>query len=554
MDVFNIEEDVFFFESAEERQARELRTLQNELAPIASLPPEILADIFVRCVPTSIATDLSWLNVTRVCSHWRNVLLACPDFWSTLIFSRPKWTPVMLARSKMASLVVRVDLKKDHANSPEPILLENAWRLGILDLRSPQHELTTFLGNLEQANAAPRLQCIKIVNTNIDNLENISPAQRPTMDAFLAILVGSPNLQTLTVLHCSPTTSRGFTVELSHLTALTIHCSSSTTCSRLLSYLIIPSSAVLETSCTIPVNYDTRNICQSLIPIFSEDLSPDTYDTVRIEYGTVRVDHKGGFSYSLHNSARPEWSRKLRIGAMTWGHDNALRLTEAVRDSLDFSHISTLHLNGMPLMPFSWAPGHNDSFTSALSLWDTMGRNLHRVTTLHLHKFFPSAMLEFLLTQAMLLVGVSHYKSCFNTFPSQSGGLPFRGPDGVLTHAFPSLRCLGLHEINLEDSLGPCKPWSGDVLRALLWARREGRAPIWQLEIDECTNVSTHELAHFRLFADVIYDGKGQKTGRKADGADESLRSYSIDIFVQMVSGTFWADDFEDSPRPSPWV
>ena len=59
-------------------------------------------------------------------------------------------------------------------------------------------------------------------------------------------------------------------------------------------------------------------------------------------------------------------------------------------------------------------------------------------------------------------------------------------------------------------------------------------------------NVSTYDLAHFKLFADMVYDGKGQNTG-----GDESLRSYSINIFLQMVLGTF--DDFEDS-RPSPWV
>ncbi|KAJ7879963.1 hypothetical protein B0H14DRAFT_1584065 [Mycena olivaceomarginata] len=118
--------------------------------------------------------DLSWLNVTRVSSQWRKVALACPDFWSTPIFSRPKWTPVMLARSKMASLVVRVDLAEDQANSPEPILLENASRLGTLDIRSPQHQLTIFLANLEQADAACRLQDIKVVNTDADSLGHVA--------------------------------------------------------------------------------------------------------------------------------------------------------------------------------------------------------------------------------------------------------------------------------------------------------------------------------------------------------------------------------------------
>ncbi|KAJ7723839.1 hypothetical protein DFH07DRAFT_759350, partial [Mycena maculata] len=82
-------------------------THHNTLAPIASLPPELLADIFVRCIPVStrkLQSDLSWLNITRVCKLWRDVSLACPDFWSTLVLSRPAWTSIFLANSKSAAL------------------------------------------------------------------------------------------------------------------------------------------------------------------------------------------------------------------------------------------------------------------------------------------------------------------------------------------------------------------------------------------------------------------------------------------------------------------
>ncbi|KAJ7917527.1 hypothetical protein B0H13DRAFT_323967 [Mycena leptocephala] len=490
MDMFDIEEDIFVFESAEEREAREIRTQWNDLVPIASLPPEILADIFVRCVPTSMHGDLSWLNVTRVCSRWRDVALGCPDFWSTLVFSRPKWTAVMLARSKMASLIVRVDLKKDHANSPEPILIENASRLGTLDLRSPQLQLTTFMTNLEHVGAAPRLEYLKVVNTNSNNLgeggmwlptnlfrrmeviesrkagtqlglqlhlercafpwdsvwwkclrhlhlENINPAQRPTMEALLGILVGSPDLETLTIIHCSPTTRHGFTVQLPHLTSLTLQSDSSSMCARLLGFLVIPQSATISASCT---GSDTRNsMYQSLISVFSEDLPPDTYDT-------VHITHKGGLTYSLCHSAHPEWSRKLRVEMPTWPDANVLGVTQSVRDNLIFSNVTTLHLQGMHVMPL---PEHDPAaVVSVISFWDTIGRNLPHVRTLHLHKTFPAAWLDFLLTQAMLLVGVSHYRSCFN-LPKAQHGLAFRGPDGALTHAWPGLRSLALHGIDL---------------------------------------------------------------------------------------------------------
>ncbi|KAJ7708808.1 hypothetical protein B0H17DRAFT_891344, partial [Mycena rosella] len=90
-------------------QAREARTKQNELAPIARLPPEILAAIFVQCIPVStrkLHINLSWLNVTRVSYHWRSVALAAPELWSTIICSRPSLAPMMLARAKLASLSI----------------------------------------------------------------------------------------------------------------------------------------------------------------------------------------------------------------------------------------------------------------------------------------------------------------------------------------------------------------------------------------------------------------------------------------------------------------
>jgi hypothetical protein len=263
--------------------------------------------------------------------------------------------------------------------------------------------------------------------------------------------------------------------------------------------------------------------------MFSEDLSPDTYDTVRIDY-------RKGFTYSLQHSARSEWSRNLRIEAVHWGHPEALRLTESVCDNLDFSHITTLHLDGMPLMSVKY-PAHAAAFPP-LSLWDIMGRKLRHVHTLHLYNSFPGAWLEFMLAQAMLLIGVSARLSCFHTQASSSRGLPFRGPDGVVTHAWPELRRLVLHEIDLgapSDSYS-YKPRWGEVFCAFLWARRQGNAPIWQLELDECTNVSAHDLAHFKHLADVICNGKLRTKDRPTDKEDDFLRSRSISAFSRM----FW--------------
>ncbi|KAJ7167350.1 hypothetical protein C8R43DRAFT_917591 [Mycena crocata] len=556
-----------------ESPAPEVRVLQNELVPIARLPPEILADIFVRCTPATpreLHEDFSWLNLTRVSANWRNIALATPAFWGTLILSRPKWTPVMLARSKMTALIVRVDLEKDLENSPEPILLEHAARLATLDVHSPQHLLATFLSNLQHADAAPRLQCVKVVNATNDNLgeggmwlppdlfrrkqvmqsrkagvqqelrlhlercafpwesgswyshlthlhlENIHPAQRPGMKAFLSILVGSPALQMLSVLHASPTFGDGFTVDLPLLSALSLKDESLSTCTRLFGLLVIPPSATVKISSIRPSPDTEFDTYKTLIPMFSA-ASPDTYDTVRL---SQRLEQ--GLAYYLSNSARPDWFRKLGIGASEWPGNNMFRLTETILSHLDFSNVTTLHLRGMD--------GGVLSRSEHALLWDTMGHRLVSLRVLHLHNAFPSMLFEFLLTQALLPLGISHYASCFKL----PGGPSPRAPDGELSYAFPGLQRLALHGLDLEAPAAYNNPTRADALRALLWARRAGRAAIWQLEITDCSSVDTRDLGYFGLFADVVWDGKGGKTAVRVD-VDESLEAFSINVFANLV-------------------
>ncbi|KAJ7879970.1 hypothetical protein B0H14DRAFT_1584079 [Mycena olivaceomarginata] len=439
------------------------------------------------------------------------------------------------------------------------------------------------MANLEHADAAPRLQDIRIVNTDMGNLgeggmwlpgdlfrrtevlesrkmgtqpgvrlhlescafpwdsgwyshlahfrlENIHPAQRPTMETFLAILVGSPNLETLAVIRSCPATP-GFTAQLPRLTSLTIDDSSSL-CEHLLGFLVVPPTAIIDIACTIPTDIPkdtplTEIVYQALIPAFSEYTSPDMYDTVCINY-------KNGFACSLHHSARPEWSRKVKIDAAGWarkGWRSALRATEVVCDHLDFSNVTTLHLHYMPKLPLPRTPDFF-RFHSTLSLWDTMGRKLTGVHTLHLHKSYIGSWLEFMLTQAMLLVGVSHHNSCFN-IPTSPHGLAFRGPDGALTHAWAGLRCLALHNIDLDVRRHRTGPRRGEMLRALLWARRVGGAPIFQLDIKDCPDCWCPDCVPFRVFADVLDGGGEQK--QEDTKESEFLRSYSIDIFAQVV-------------------
>ncbi|KAJ7725621.1 hypothetical protein DFH07DRAFT_250554 [Mycena maculata] len=72
------------------------------------------------------------------------------------------------------------------------------------------------------------------------HLETNFPAQCPPMETFLSILVASPGLQTITLLHFSLTTDAAFPVALPHLSALRIRIHDAWICVRLLKSLVIP--------------------------------------------------------------------------------------------------------------------------------------------------------------------------------------------------------------------------------------------------------------------------------------------------------------------------
>ncbi|KAJ6515330.1 hypothetical protein C8R45DRAFT_956126 [Mycena sanguinolenta] len=72
------------------------RELNATVYPVLSLPPEIMAEIFIHCLPPFV--NLGWwyeygivapILFTRVCHAWRDIALATPVLWSTLTIIFP---------------------------------------------------------------------------------------------------------------------------------------------------------------------------------------------------------------------------------------------------------------------------------------------------------------------------------------------------------------------------------------------------------------------------------------------------------------------------------
>jgi hypothetical protein len=88
------------------------------LAPVRRLSPDILADIFILCMPEwgmrSFEPDQAPLLFARVCAGWRSVVLSTQKLWSSINITlgdclNPRLVDVWLSRAISAPLSIRLD-------------------------------------------------------------------------------------------------------------------------------------------------------------------------------------------------------------------------------------------------------------------------------------------------------------------------------------------------------------------------------------------------------------------------------------------------------------
>ncbi|KAN0138236.1 hypothetical protein V8E53_004125 [Lactarius tabidus] len=107
-----IDAEIKSLEESVQESFRALRRRRNALAPISSLPTEVIAAIFsiLRLVDRRRTHhDLAWLRhlrVTHVCHQWREIALNNPLFWNHIDFTKLSLTGAaeMLVRAKKAPL------------------------------------------------------------------------------------------------------------------------------------------------------------------------------------------------------------------------------------------------------------------------------------------------------------------------------------------------------------------------------------------------------------------------------------------------------------------
>ena len=238
---------------------RPLRHRRNELAPISSLPTEIIEAIFsLLCVPCTQPPTLgekpdhlAWLRVAQVYHHWREIALNQPLFWSYLDFStissagaaeilrRAKTVPLHLeakipiARwddARFSEFRKELQAHVSHIRhldlSAVPFqfirtlkgLTSPAPTLEYLSLTLQDYADTTYLLGWIPDNLfggfAPRLSNLELRNCNIEwesplirgvkHLTIDTTHQRPFLSNWLDALDEMPQLKTLTLAWASP--------------------------------------------------------------------------------------------------------------------------------------------------------------------------------------------------------------------------------------------------------------------------------------------------------------------------------------------------------------
>ncbi|KAJ7782019.1 hypothetical protein DFH07DRAFT_1055521 [Mycena maculata] len=530
----------------------------NSIALVTRLPPEILAHIFLLCVPNSWCKDLDWpLVTTRIIRRWREVALGCPELWANIVFRR-KLLPVMLSRAKAIPLIIHANLDDPHFDPK--FVRANIERVGSMECQGSTTALEEFfldypagrvsytgLRNLSVLHHAldqrpvwleamlfhasertrrsrppRRLRLAKCafpwnspwyLNLTDLHLSDLHKAQGPTMTVLFSVLVASPLLQDLFLdnthvrrdgWQSSPST------ELPHLRTIYLG-ETAGTCSQILENLSFPSIMTVSVN-GVAEGYLTQSKYISRI-VGHHDYTQAKYQLLRIELPS-----------EVHSPC-------LRVTANSSQNDNSLCIeiyqtsesrpqslgSEALTsffDPLDckrYLNITALHLVHLSLGAEQWK----------------IVFHCRNIATLHLHDSDPLQLFRLLLDRAMRCIGFT-----------KGADIEDRDARGHCKQLLPRLHLIALQGVDCGGQVEvPLIPFTS-VLRSLLWARRIGRCPIANLRLEDCRNLFRQDLAHFNFFASVSWDGVGESQEEKEDGGDD-IRSYSLNIYELLPISPF---------------
>jgi hypothetical protein len=192
-----------------EESIRALKHRRNKLAPIASLPTEVIATIFtllrgpvqisLRSLFKERPDHLPWFRVAHICHHWREIALDQPLFWShvnfTLFSSAGAAEMLTRARTVPLHLVARVPI--GHWNDARFSAFRNELQAHItdichLDIKAEHSHLCKTLEGL--VSPAPTLEYLglsceihrnRAISTPVSIPDNIFDGTTPRLSSLV---------------------------------------------------------------------------------------------------------------------------------------------------------------------------------------------------------------------------------------------------------------------------------------------------------------------------------------------------------------------------------
>ncbi|KAF8216558.1 hypothetical protein K438DRAFT_396581 [Mycena galopus ATCC 62051] len=544
--------DVSRFESSQHRRKRLEAARSNDLAPIYSLPPELLCHIFLFCataswIPLLGTSGLGWLTITHVSRRWREVAAACPELWGHIILRR-KLVPIMLVRAKDVPLLIRVDLDNNKHLKPQHIR-ENIARVGLLDVRGSQGALDTFFIDYVGKFSAPRLRSLSVANTTkgdplglwldagvfgTEGRRNSLPRQLrlekcalpwnslwysnltdlyladlhkehgPTINMLLSVITASPLLQHLTLLNTRTKIDhldmyRDFPFPLPDLR--TIHLSGPVSfCAHVLTNLTFPSIV------TVVVASTTHNHLIDTV-LSHRDFWKGCH-VLRID-ATLK-DH-------LRIDASSPWTDKtLQIDVGHLCRDSEITLgpllyTLMTSRGTFIAWLTTLDICNVIIR---------------IETWRHLCKCRHLTTLIIRGTADPLPVLGLLFVRSMRRLGVAGHARPDTMSDSDIGD------DGAYKELFPKLECVHLDDI--DCGAPETYPGVTDVLRSLLWARRASRCPIPRVRLENCKKIFQQDVDHLRFLTQTLtWDNVGKNPKQKEDNG-LGIPAFSLNVFEHL--------------------
>ena len=334
--------------TALEESIRVLKHRRNALAPISSLPTEVIDAIFLfaratvsasSAAPSKRTDPLSWLRVSHVCHQWREIALNQPLFWNHVNFAALSSAGIseILARAKMAPLYLEARFSNSYWNNDRfsafgeelrmcvsrtrhlhisasfgdlrktfDSLVSPAPALEILSLSRSRQLYPQFIPDTLVGGATPRLSFLKLRNCNISwkspllnglrNLDIRMPSVNmvQSLSDWLDALEEMPQLEMLTLHKASPVAGPfPFNVErlvaLPSLTHFDI-ATSPPNCAFALAHLELPALACLYLQSSFRSSLDRDDVEEVLLPYVVRHAHTQTLQSTLIRGNNRRID------------------------------------------------------------------------------------------------------------------------------------------------------------------------------------------------------------------------------------------------------------------------